>query len=82
MKARLVALYGVKEGVVCGLFYGKGLFVYSKIIYTSPAFLEYYPCDIVKVYVDGWVQFCVDGDTEVGCHCGKIECVYEVLLIK
>ena len=36
-----------------------------------PAFLEYYPCAIVNVYIDKRVQFSVDGDTEIGHHCGK-----------
>ena len=30
-----------------------------------PAFIEYDPCAIVKVYVYIWVQYCVDGDTEM-----------------
>ena len=43
---------------------------------------EYYPCVIVKVYVDGCVQLCDDGDPERGHHCGKGEYVREGFLVK
>ena len=44
--------------------------------------LEYDPCSIMKVYVDGRVNFSVDGDPELGSHCGKEEYFYKGLLIK
>ena len=45
-----------------------------------PALLEYYPCAIAKVYVDERFQFIVDGDSELGRHCGKGEYVFKGLL--
>ena len=33
------------------------------------------------MYVDGWVQLCVDSDTKLGRHCGKGGYVNEVFLI-
>ena len=62
VKSLLFSIYSVEKGVVCSLVFIKGLVGCVKIIYTSPVLLEYYPCDIVKVQVDGWVQFCVNGD--------------------
>ena len=44
--------------------------------------LEYYKYTIMKLYVDKWVQFCVDGDPELGRDCSKREYVCEGLLIK
>ena len=44
-----------------------------KIVKTCPALLRYYLCTLVKVYVDERVQFSVDGDPELGNHCGKGE---------
>ena len=82
MKARLVSLYSVEKGVVCSLVFVKGLVGCAKIIYASPTFIEYHPCAIAKVYLDGWVQLCVDGNTELGCHCGKGEYVCKGLFIK
>ena len=35
----------------------------------------------MKVYIDERVQFSVDGDPELGRHCGKGEYVYKVLFI-
>ena len=52
-----------------------------KIIYP-PVLLEYYYCAIVKVYVGGCVQLCVDGDPELGRHCGKVEYVLKGSIIK
>ena len=37
---------------------------------------------IMKVYVGGWVQFCVDIDTKLGHHCDKGEYVCEEFIIK
>ena len=82
MKARLVSLYSVEKGVVCSLVFVKGLVGCAKIIYASPTFIEYHPCAIVEVCVDGWVQLCVNGDPELGRHCGKREYGCEELLIK
>ena len=71
MNALIFSLYGVEEGVVCGLVFGKGLVGCVKIIYTSPVLLEYYPCSMVKMYVDGGVEFIVDIDPELARHCSK-----------
>ena len=35
----------------------------------------------MKVYVDVWVQFCANGDTELGRHCVKREYVCKGFLI-
>ena len=53
-----------------------------KIVNNCPAFLEYYPCATVKVYVDEQVQFSVDGDPELGIHCVNGEYVCKVLLLE
>ena len=64
------------------LVFRKGLVDCVKIIWASPAFLEYYSCAIVKLYVDGWVQFSVYVDPELGRHCGKGDYVCKGLIIK
>ena len=77
----IIAIYGVEEDVVCILVFVKGLIGCAKIIYTSPKLLEYYSFAIVKVHVDGWVQFCVGGYPELGHHCGKGEYIRKGLII-
>ena len=44
--------------------------------------LAYFTLFIVKVYVDGWVQFCVDSYPELGHHFAKGEYVCKVFIIK
>ena len=75
-------LYGVDKGVVCGLVFAKGLAGCFKIIYTSPELLEYHPCAILKVYIDGWVQLCVNSDIKLGRHCVKEDYVHKGFIIK
>ena len=64
-------MYCVEECVVCGLVFCKSLICCVKIVKTCPALLEYHHCTIVKVYVYERVQSSVDGDPELGRHCGK-----------
>ena len=80
--AQIFSLYCVEDGVVCGFFFNKGLFLCVKITFTCPALLENYHFFIVKVYLDGWVQFSVDSDLELLRHCVKGEYVCKVFLIK
>ena len=63
----------VEKGVVFSLVFIKVIVGCVKIVYTSPALIEYYPCTIVKVYAGGWVHLCVDDDPELGRHCVKGE---------
>ena len=82
MKALLVAIYGIGEGVVYGLLLCKGLVDCVKIIKTCPILLVNYPCSIVKVYVYGWFQFNVDSDPELGRHCSNVDYFCKGFLIK
>ena len=81
-KAWLVTIYCVEKCVVCGLVFCKILICCVKIVKICSVLLEYYPCAIVKVYVDERVQFSVNGDPELGRHCGKWEYVCKGLFTK
>ena len=65
------SIYCAEKGVVCSLVFVKVLVGCVIVVQASSVFLEHDHFAIAKVYVDEWVQFCVDHYPELGCHCGK-----------
>ena len=82
MKEQFVTIYGVEKCVVFGLVFLKSLICCVKIIHPCPALIGYYPCVIVKVYVEVWAQLSVDGDPEFRRNCRKGEYVCKGFSLK